>query len=124
MSKTYTRHAASGAFRDHSPEEYADLVASMREHGFDASKPIIAVGNEIICGWHRYRAALEAGIEPQVEEYATLSPEAIHDLVFRDELARRHMTPGERAEAVTRLRNLSTTMGHSTGLIREQCPVW
>ena len=27
-----------------------------------------------------------------------------------------------RAEQV--LRNLSTTMGHSTGLIREQCPVW
>ena len=24
----------------------------------------------------------------------------------------------------TRIRNLSTTMGHSTGLIREQCPVW
>ena len=23
-----------------------------------------------------------------------------------------------------RFRNLSTTMGHSTGLIREQCPVW
>ena len=23
-----------------------------------------------------------------------------------------------------RVRNLSTTMGHSTGLIREQCPVW
>ena len=22
------------------------------------------------------------------------------------------------------MRNLSTTMGHSTGLIREQCPVW
>ena len=25
---------------------------------------------------------------------------------------------------VTFTRNLSTTMGHSTGLIREQCPVW
>ena len=25
---------------------------------------------------------------------------------------------------VTASRNLSTTMGHSTGLIREQCPVW
>ena len=24
----------------------------------------------------------------------------------------------------TAMRNLSTTMGHSTGLIREQCPVW
>ena len=27
-------------------------------------------------------------------------------------------------EARSPLRNLSTTMGHSTGLIREQCPVW
>ena len=26
--------------------------------------------------------------------------------------------------AGTLVRNLSTTMGHSTGLIREQCPVW
>ncbi len=29
---------------------------------------------------------------------------------------------GARVEEVER--NLSTTMGHSTGLIREQCPVW
>ena len=28
------------------------------------------------------------------------------------------------AESLFGLRNLSTTMGHSTGLIREQCPVW
>ena len=27
-------------------------------------------------------------------------------------------------EFLESLRNLSTTMGHSTGLIREQCPVW
>ena len=26
--------------------------------------------------------------------------------------------------AIEATRNLSTTMGHSTGLIREQCPVW
>ena len=31
----------------------------------------------------------------------------------------------QRVEVVDEdLRNLSTTMGHSTGLIREQCPVW
>ena len=29
-----------------------------------------------------------------------------------------------RTEPVNDNRNLSTTMGHSTGLIREQCPVW
>ena len=28
------------------------------------------------------------------------------------------------AQAAVLVRNLSTTMGHSTGLIREQCPVW
>ena len=27
-------------------------------------------------------------------------------------------------EPLKAFRNLSTTMGHSTGLIREQCPVW
>ena len=30
----------------------------------------------------------------------------------------------ESKEPLEPLRNLSTTMGHSTGLIREQCPVW
>ena len=31
---------------------------------------------------------------------------------------------GDEAERTGSVRNLSTTMGHSTGLIREQCPVW
>ena len=30
----------------------------------------------------------------------------------------------QRGALANRFRNLSTTMGHSTGLIREQCPVW
>ena len=42
----------------------------------------------------------------------------------RDDL----MFPSRTGEMITDLRkplrNLSTTMGHSTGLIREQCPVW
>ena len=35
----------------------------------------------------------------------------------------RRKTPVKTAKK-TAIRNLSTTMGHSTGLIREQCPVW
>ena len=35
-----------------------------------------------------------------------------------------HAGGREKADADLRVRNLSTTMGHSTGLIREQCPVW
>ena len=30
----------------------------------------------------------------------------------------------EAGDLTREIRNLSTTMGHSTGLIREQCPVW
>ena len=33
-------------------------------------------------------------------------------------------TASNAPKPVMMLRNLSTTMGHSTGLIREQCPVW
>ena len=32
--------------------------------------------------------------------------------------------PHSRDTLLALFRNLSTTMGHSTGLIREQCPVW
>ena len=32
--------------------------------------------------------------------------------------------PSDRLALHWAVRNLSTTMGHSTGLIREQCPVW
>ena len=49
----------------------------------------------------------EARVEPSEKE--------LEDLL-------RELSPG--ALTTTLKRNLSTTMGHSTGLIREQCPVW
>ena len=44
--------------------------------------------------------------------------ERVPQLVRRGKKDRRMGAPSELD------RNLSTTMGHSTGLIREQCPVW
>ena len=106
MSATteYGRHQASRAFRDHSEDEAKALKESMRT-GFDPAKPIIATGGLIVAGWHRYQAALDAGVEPVIKDYDDpyLNPAEIFSIVYRDELARRHMAPGERAEAVTRL---------------------
>ena len=42
-----------------------------------------------------------------------------------DRPLRRRFSPSYKLRVVEEAdRNLSTTMGHSTGLIREQCPVW
>ena len=106
MSTTteYGRHQASRAFRDHSEEEAEALKESMRT-GFDPAKPIIATGGLIVAGWHRYRAALDAGVEPVIKDYddPCLTPAEIFSIVYRDELVRRHMAPSERADALVKL---------------------
>ena len=103
-TRKYGRHGASLAFRDHSEEEAEALKESMRT-GFDPAKPIIATGGLIIAGWHRYQAALAAGVEPVIKDHddPCLTPGEIFTIVRGDELARRHMTPGERAEALVNL---------------------
>ena len=54
-------------------------------------------------------------LDATVDALTSTFEDGIKSLIF----VRRLATMGEMAE-----RNLSTTMGHSTGLIREQCPVW
>ena len=98
----FTRHPASAAFRDHTTEEAEALRDSMKLHGCDSSLPIIAVGKRIIIGWHRYVTARELGLKPQVVT-KRLTAKQIHALVTKDELARRHMSPGDRADAVVEL---------------------
>ena len=57
-----------------------------------------------------------ASLEQEIAEGLLLYPEtpATRSVVFSGT-----SVPDEAV-----VRNLSTTMGHSTGLIREQCPVW
>ena len=69
-----------------------------------------------------------------VREYSVLHPERGERRVRASAKLHRDEASGHlRADGVvmdvtheqgSRKRNLSTTMGHSTGLIREQCPVW
>lgn len=58
----YTRHPLSAAWPNMSAEEYASLIESIQMHG--QRDPIVLLDGEILDGWHRYRACVEAGMEP------------------------------------------------------------
>ena len=72
----------------------------------------------------RYQAGKDSDhYGPGNESRRRTSEAEHHQIVFHG--WRNILTPCEHGFAQRREgRNLSTTMGHSTGLIREQCPVW
>ena len=105
-------------------EQYRELLTDLRG-GF--------IRDEIALGLVGGRRGLSTFPEPGPmywgEELKQLTPEALdrpvcHFLAPVGTAALEHLL----GEALRRRReagrNLSTTMGHSTGLIREQCPVW
>jgi hypothetical protein len=59
---SYQRHPLSAAWPNMSPEEYASLIESIQMHG--QRDPIVLLDDQILDGWHRYRACLDAGMEP------------------------------------------------------------
>ena len=38
----------------------------MRLYGYDERFPILTLDGDIVDGWHRYQAALRAGVEPVI----------------------------------------------------------
>jgi ParB-like chromosome segregation protein Spo0J len=54
-------------FPDLSKEEYGALAESVRREGL--SDAIWTHEGEILDGWHRYRACIEAGVEPRFRKY-------------------------------------------------------
>ena len=56
-----------------SQEAIDSIAANMAQNGFDPDFPILTMEvdgeREIIDGWHRYQAALQAGVEPQFRPF-------------------------------------------------------
>ena len=64
----YTQHPLSSAFPAMSPDEFAALVADIREHG---QRDVATIYDGMVLdGWHRYRACCEIGIPCRTEPFS------------------------------------------------------
>lgn len=89
------RHPLSAAFPDMPGDEFAALVEDIRENGL--LQPVVLFDGMVLDGWHRYRASIEAGVEPAFDLFDGGDPVAF---VLSLNMHRRHLTGSQRAAAV------------------------
>jgi hypothetical protein len=77
---------------------FDELVADIKAHGL--LEPIVMVDGLIIDGRNRYRACIEAGIEPTFIPYRGDDPGAF---VVSANIHRRHLDAGQKRELIARL---------------------
>lgn len=88
-------HPLSSLFPRMSGAEFDALVADIKTNGL--RQPIVLHGGMILDGGNRYRACMEAGVEPVFDEF---EGDSIVSFVLSANLHRRHMTPGQQAAIV------------------------
>ncbi|HMM83912.1 ParB N-terminal domain-containing protein [Azohydromonas sp.] len=91
MSADLHRHPLSAAFGDMPKDEFDELVADIKKNGLIS--PVVYLRDEhdtklVLDGWHRYRACIEAGVEPRLEPFNFVTESA-------DEQSGRKMSPAE-----------------------------
>ena len=91
-------HPAAEVFPMLAPDELAELAEDIREHGL--AHPIVVKAGVLIDGRNRREACRMAGVEPSTVELNGQDPIAY---VLSTNIARRHLTKGQRAMAVARL---------------------
>lgn len=99
-------HPIADCFRLLTGDEFEKLVADIRERGL--KQPItLHPDGSILDGRNRYRACVEAGVEPRFVTWDGVGDEVDFVLSMND--VRRHDTNGERAFAAARLATLRPT---------------
>lgn len=92
---SYELHPLCTLFPRLDADAFASLVADIRVNGL--REPIVIHQGMILDGGNRYRACLEAGIEPSFTEFRSGSLVAF---VLSANLHRRHLSPGQQAAIV------------------------
>lgn len=120
MPLTYELHPLCTLFPRMQGAEFDALVADIRENG--QREPIILHDGMILDGGNRYRACLEAGVEPQFTKFGGGN---IVAYVLSANLHRRHMTAGQQAAIVASAQDWAKAQkvgkpksGNATGLER------
>ena len=90
-------------FPEMPPEDYARLVASIRDQGL--LHPITVWRGEVIDGRHRLAACAEAGVEPEYE-FLDEADDPLQHILGRN-LLRRHLDESQRAVVAHRLSSRS-----------------
>lgn len=94
--RRFTRHPLSSLCGDMDVESFKALVHDIREQG--QLEPIDLVGDEIVDGWHRYRACQVLDLEPKTR--VLQDGLELAEYVLGKNAHRRHMTAEQRAAVV------------------------
>jgi protein gp37/ParB-like chromosome segregation protein Spo0J len=86
-----------------SAQEFAELRADIAQHGL--RQPIVIAAGQVLDGWHRYCACAETGTEIATVKFEGDERAAL-TFVLSANLARRHLTTGDRALIGARLATL------------------
>ena len=93
---TYELHPLCTLFPRLDADAFAALVEDIRANGL--REPITLHDGMILDGGNRYRACLEAGVQPSFQEFAGGN---VASYVLSANLHRRHLTAGQRASIVS-----------------------
>ena len=105
--QAYSISDLADAFPDMSSREFEKLKSSIREDGL--LEPIAIWGGEVIDGRHRYKACLEAGVEPRFE-YLSDDVNPVRYVIARNDTYR-HLDASRRAVIAHKLSGWSRPGG-------------
>lgn len=89
-------HPLSEYFPMLPPEEYEQLKASIKDHGL--REAIVLLDGMILDGRNRYKACLEAEVEPRFEEYQ--GSNGALDFIVDMNMRRRHLEAGQKGQII------------------------
>jgi DNA N-6-adenine-methyltransferase Dam len=110
MSGSLSFHPVANIFPLLDGEEFEALSADIRAHGL--REPIVLHDGMILDGRNRYRACLDAGVDPRLEQYRGADPVAF---VVSLNLRRRHLDESQRGMVAAKLANLEWGDNQHTG---------
>jgi protein gp37 len=107
------QHPLSAAFPKLSEKAFGELRADIAANGLRL--PIVLYTEQVLDGWHRYRACTETGTEPRYEEFRGTEAEA-RRFVISTNLMRRHLDETQRGMIAARFAQLPVGNPNSVNL--------